>query len=288
MTTETESSDHGGGENYFVSMTDMMVGMLFIFIIMLMTFALLFQQRTDEQQDKIVVAEDVAKKLQELQEEVDLRLEEIREATELRRQVIEEIKAALEASGIIVTSTHDVLRFNDNAIRFESSSAELRPDAQLKVQTIAEILSERLPKYLPCPDGAEPPQCRSATQSSVETVFVEGHTDSTGLDDKNWTLSTERAANTYQFLTAGTAQLRKLMNRNRREILSISGYSDTRPIVEERTSEDRALNRRIDLRFVMDTDPTAGLTEIGRKLAEMDALVQCLLDNRSDCVPVER
>ena len=34
-------------ENYFVSMTDMMVGLVFIFIIMLMYFALQFQDITD-------------------------------------------------------------------------------------------------------------------------------------------------------------------------------------------------------------------------------------------------
>lgn len=35
-------------ENYFVSMTDMMVGLVFIFIIMLMYFALQFQDITDK------------------------------------------------------------------------------------------------------------------------------------------------------------------------------------------------------------------------------------------------
>ena len=39
------------GENYFVSMTDMMVGVLFIFIIMLMSFALDFRRNTDVQED---------------------------------------------------------------------------------------------------------------------------------------------------------------------------------------------------------------------------------------------
>jgi hypothetical protein len=34
-------------ENYFVSMTDMMVGMLFLFIIMLMMFALNFKKSDD-------------------------------------------------------------------------------------------------------------------------------------------------------------------------------------------------------------------------------------------------
>ena len=37
-------------ENFFVSMTDMMVGMLFIFIILLMAFALNFREAQETQQ----------------------------------------------------------------------------------------------------------------------------------------------------------------------------------------------------------------------------------------------
>jgi hypothetical protein len=132
-----------------------------------------------------------------------------------------------------------------------------------------------LPSYAPC---AAPGQtdCRSATQASVETVFIEGHTDQTGIDSKNWTLSAERAAATYLALTHTAAELRGIRNRRGNEILSISGYSDTRPIAAEATSEDRARNRRIDLRFVMDTDPSAGLDEIGGLLAEMHVQIDRL------------
>ena len=71
-------------------MTDMMVGMLFIFIIMLMSFALSLQQRTDEQKDKtreqegkIVIAEDIGRKLDDLEHGINKRLQEIKEASEL-------------------------------------------------------------------------------------------------------------------------------------------------------------------------------------------------------------
>jgi hypothetical protein len=44
-TTEEQLEE---SENYFVSMTDMMVGMLFIFIIMLMVFALNYRKGDDD------------------------------------------------------------------------------------------------------------------------------------------------------------------------------------------------------------------------------------------------
>ena len=49
MTTERYSGLVEEEENYFVSMTDLMVGMLFIFIIMLMAFALNFRDAQDKQ-----------------------------------------------------------------------------------------------------------------------------------------------------------------------------------------------------------------------------------------------
>src|ERR1700739_2922594 len=44
--TPRHYTHHDEDESYFVSMTDIMVGLLFLFIIMLMFFALKFQQAT--------------------------------------------------------------------------------------------------------------------------------------------------------------------------------------------------------------------------------------------------
>jgi hypothetical protein len=54
IVAETETGSQAEeGENYFISMTDMMVGVLFIFIIMLMVFALEFRTTTDTSEDAL-------------------------------------------------------------------------------------------------------------------------------------------------------------------------------------------------------------------------------------------
>ena len=53
-------------ENYFISMTDMMVGVLFIFLIMLMLFALNFRKQTDISEERIVQLEQEEARLQEI------------------------------------------------------------------------------------------------------------------------------------------------------------------------------------------------------------------------------
>jgi hypothetical protein len=67
MIADESASESEEGENYFVSMTDMMVGVLFIFIIMLMIFALDFRTKTDVQDNAIDVARQVARKLDDLE-----------------------------------------------------------------------------------------------------------------------------------------------------------------------------------------------------------------------------
>jgi flagellar motor protein MotB len=103
----------------------------------------------------------------------------------------------------------------------------------------------------------------------VETVFIEGHTDQSGGDERNWALSTERAVNTYRELTQASANLRALRNHRGEEILSVSGYSSTRHIDPGRNATAYQRNRRIDLRFVMEIDSSAGLHEIQGLIGDM-------------------
>src|ERR1700728_3845717 len=77
----TTSELHVEEESYFVSMTDLLVGMLFIFIIMLMAFAL---------------------NLREQQERFNQTTAAITEANEARRRMLQEIKHSLEKHGVKV------------------------------------------------------------------------------------------------------------------------------------------------------------------------------------------
>jgi|SRR6267154_1288003 hypothetical protein len=124
---ETDPHDDGDRENYFVSMTDMMVGMLFIFIILLMSFALAFRQQTDvqvdktkEQTDKIKIAVDVGQKLDELENSIRARLDEIRQANQLRLRLLMELTSQLSRDRLTVeiSPSGDVLRLTEQAVRF--------------------------------------------------------------------------------------------------------------------------------------------------------------------------
>jgi outer membrane protein OmpA-like peptidoglycan-associated protein/uncharacterized protein (UPF0332 family) len=71
------------------------------------------------------------------------------------------------------------------------------------------------------------------------TVSVLGHTDSYGSDEKNLTLSKERADAVKQYLLANS----KLVASS----VEATGYGESKPIASNETKEGRAANRRVDV-----------------------------------------
>ena len=123
------------------------------------------------------------------------------------------------------------------------------------------VLGRVLPKYAPC-RAAPAPACFDLAGAALETLFIEGHTDATGIDAANWQLSTARAVSTYRQIIAEVPPLRSLRNRHSEEIISVSGYAATRPLDPSNAPQAWDRNRRIDLRFVMETDNRLGLEHI--------------------------
>ena len=261
MIADESASTAEESENYFVSMTDMMVGVLFIFIIMLMVFALDFRTKTDVQDNAIDVAREVARKLEDLQQDVRAEISSMDRGQETRRKLLATLKTQLEADGmdVKIDEANGVLRLTEDAVRFDASQSVLLDRARINVGRIARVLEKVIPAYVACRSFAGQNKCRTGVDSSIETVFIEGHTNSTGArgsdDRSNWQLSAERSVNTYREIVTVAPALRSLRNTRNEEIISVSGYASTRPIDPNENREAWAKNRRIDLRFVMELTP---------------------------------
>lgn len=268
-------------ENYFVSMTDMMVGMLFLFIIMLMMFALNFRMGDEDAErvrkclqdvvnENATLSADVNIKIGTIQDTIRGPIEALQVAADQRQKLLTDIKAQLEAQGIQqveIDEKNGVIRLSERAVRFELNKAELDSIARDNVARIARVLKPIIERYSACRDGATD-QCADHKGAVLETVFLEGHTDATGVADpelrdrSNWQLSTERASNTYREILTNQPELRQFRNRRGEQILSVAGYSSTRPIAVADDKESWARNRRIDLRFVMDAETKYGIDDI--------------------------
>lgn len=224
------TTPHDGG--YLASVSDLMSGLIFIFIIMLVTFALGLQA----QQDRL----DRAK--------------------EERSSLLEELEKTLKEAGIEVrVDLHQgVLRLGESLL-FAQGRADLSDTARQTVARLGEVLLDVLPCYTQAPPELQKDCGERGRAGQVDAIFVEGHTDnvpivSLGLYRDNWDLSMGRAKAIFQELSAVSANgmnLDRLTNRDRQPVLGLSGYAERRSVVSNDTAEGKALNRRIDLRFIM-------------------------------------
>lgn len=231
-------------ESYFVSMADMMVGLLFIFIILLLYFALQFRQTNDT----------------------------LTSAGQTRREILETLKERLDKRlkpynlTVRIDAETGVLSL-PNSILFETGQFELSPQGRQAVGIVADELSAVLPCYTNKVPGG--PSClgKPVAANKIDAIFIEGHTDSDkltggGILRDNMDLSALRATNTFRQLTDTHPELEQLVNSSGRQpvpILGVAGYGERRPVPDATGTPDqiKAQNRRIDLRFLMVTPKSA-------------------------------
>ena len=131
-----------------------------------------------------------------------------------------ELEASLAGSGAQVVRQGDQLVVNLPAsITFDVDSAQINPGSYSTLDQLAATL-QRYP------------------QSYVDVV---GHTDSTGSEQYNQTLSEQRAQSVANFLRSnGVAPAR----------IAAYGQGETQPIATNATAEGRQANRRVEVRII--------------------------------------
>lgn len=265
------------GEDYFASMTDMMVGLLFIFLIMVAFFAYkLSRQAAVEEVIPLSKHEIVLAEREELRTTVSEQDSEILELKSLleslrqnslanynqesdnsRRKILTSIRERVNRERPDLDLTIDfergVLRLQGVDL-FASSSTDLLNPATVSLLALA--LKEQLRCHIYSKHKTD--ECSDAV-GFVETVYVEGHTDSLPMAggyrrdgiNNNLQLSTRRASNTYERLITTAPDLIRYLNPAGFSIMSVSGFGSQRPIAENETRSGRARNRRIDIRIEM-------------------------------------
>jgi flagellar motor protein MotB len=244
-------------ESYFISMTDLMVGLLFIFIIMLMVFALQYR----EAERKNLEAEEVQKRT----------TERLVDADQVRDEILERLREYLLNHGLVVDVVKDqgVLRLGEE-ILFAKGSPDTNNDKAI------DILAQALATVLPCftAKSSSPPTDCPPKRAVIESIFIEGHTDVDALTPRpgmrdNLDLSAIRATNTFRRLVAKRPDLLEFKNTRDFSILSVSGYGEYRPAAQgEPTPENKAKNRRIDLRLLMTTPRAEDAARFEREIKE--------------------
>jgi len=275
-----------------------MVGMLFFFIILLMAFALNYRSAENQaaeteaklthERDAVSLEKDrLALDRDALASQRDqLALERDRIAAErdeisavsahlmrdnrIRTDMLATVLALLREREVEVTldPENGIVRLPESLL-FDSGEAVLRPRGVRALRELAAVLALTLPCYSRAP-AIQQSDCPVPPRPLLEAVLVEGHTDerpiSTSIFADNWELASARAINTYKALLAYEPSLTALLNERGEALLGVSNYEAQRPVSLGPTPEDRRLNRRIDLRFLIAAPSEAQLDEIRRRM----------------------
>ncbi|KGJ90759.1 OmpA/MotB family protein [Thalassotalea sp. ND16A] len=243
--------DEGAG--YLISVSDMMSGLLFIFIITLVAFILNFQDAIQKQKKVTETRKEIVRKLTNTEQ--------------IRSELLKSIQEQLQRQNIIVEvdNEHGVLRLTEQAVLFETGKETLDEASHKNLQIIGMVMSKILPCYSQMPPDNSLCVDMLQFQGTLDSVFVEGHTDNVPINSwrykDNWDLSAQRAISAYRYLVPGSV-LNDLVNTSNQPIFSVSGYGEGRPVEGHKYSVATSdpTNRRIDIRFIM-TPPSLTSTQ---------------------------
>jgi chemotaxis protein MotB len=157
------------------------------------------------------------------------------------RSLEDEMRSQLESKDVTISKLQGRLTVNIvDRVMFDSGEAVLKPDGEVVMRKIAQILQEH-------------------PQLSINVV---GHTDNVPIRQtaqsrfaSNWELSTARALAAVHFLTERAGV-------DPRHVGAV-GYGEFRPVADNATAEGRAKNRRIAITILpeelnlSDTPPAA-------------------------------
>lgn len=240
-------------ESYWISFTDLMTSLLFIFILAVMALML---QLTQQQSA-----------LAEQQTKFSEQISTLQTAEVVRAQMLEEIQNELKAAGIevLVTENNSVLSIPSALLGFDAASYDIEKSYEKVSLSIGKAISRAIRK--------------DERLKYLDTVFVEGHTDNvdfSGLEGTgNWGLSTFRAISLWTLWDKKlpeNARLDSMLNAENRPLFSVSGYGQTRPVTKSQDTETQlAANRRIDIRFTITRPDSSELLNIEKIIEESNS-----------------
>lgn len=203
----TEEKDDNA---FSLSTGDLMAGLLFIFILLLMSALLQVKQRA-EQDEEIVRRYDQSK-------------------TQLYIDLEDEFKDNLKVWRADIDSTTLCVRFQEPSMLFDNDKSVLKDDFKL-------ILRDFFPRYIEVLTKPE-------YKSNIVEIRIEGHTDSNGDYFHNMQLSQDRTRAVLQYCMGLLTPSQIEWSRS---LITANGLSSSHPILRNGV-EDKSLSRRVEFR----------------------------------------
>ena len=164
----------------------------------------------------------------------------------LRLSILEQIRdgfvrATGDSSKVSIADNGNIIL--SESILFDVGSSEIKEDAQPALDQLVSVFQ----KFLSDDENAK----------YVDSIVISGHTDSTGTEESNRVLSTDRANSVLDYLlTGGNGRLGRYAG-----YFCAAGYGETRPVATNATAEGRSANRRIEISIILKDDSIMEIVE---------------------------
>ena len=222
----TETSSAVGEESHWIPLTDLMTGLMVIFLLIAVSY--MMQVEADAARIKNVA----------------IAYSEIKDA--LFEDLNQEFQADLPKWKAQLLKTDLTIRFSEPEVLFAPGSSELKPEFQA-------ILADFFPRYVRILTSKK-------YHDSISEVRIEGHTSSVWNGSAspeqayflNMELSQARTRSTLAYvmsLPADQSQVEWL-----RRYVTANGLSSSRLIVDNKGAEDVARSRRVEFRIRTDAE----------------------------------
>lgn len=216
----------GGGEAHWIPLSDLMTGMMMLF----MLIAVVYMLEVEKRNQKIT---EVAIAYSQLKDDIYLELEE-------------EFRNDLPRWGAELSREDLTLRFREPSVLFAMGSSSLRPSFQA-------ILRDFFPRYIAILSSEK-------YKSSVKEIRIEGHTSSVwawnvSAEDSyflNMQLSQERTRTTLSYILRMPSL--KTQAGWLQEVVTANGLSFSKLVRDKNGNEDQAKSQRVEFRVVTNSE----------------------------------
>ena len=164
----------------------------------------------------------------------------------LRLSILEQIRDSVakvmgDASKVSIGENGNIIL--SEGVFFDVGSSEIKAGAVPTLNQLIDVFRQFL---------SDP-----ANTKYVDSIVISGHTDSTGTDENNRILSTDRANAVLGYLLEnGGNKLQQYAS-----YFCAAGYGETRPVADNETEEGRAQNRRIEISIILKDDSVMDIVE---------------------------
>ena len=162
----------------------------------------------------------------------------------LRLSILEQIRdgfvrATGDSSRVSIADNGNIIL--NESILFDVGSSDIKAEARPALDQLVTVFH----KFLSDDENAK----------YVDSIVISGHTDSTGSDEDNRILSTDRANSVLDYLLSD-GKLSKYS-----QYFCAAGYGETRPVATNATANGRSANRRIEISIILKDDSIMEIVE---------------------------